>query len=678
MKWHLIAAWVFLLGISLRAEPADSRRFELSDWEKIVTVTDLQVCPSGKTVVVMTKRANIDKKRYDSELLLLDIATGASRSLSANRPGLGSPRWSPSGDRMAFLADDGPQGKEKAQLFVLPMDGGEARRITEAPEGLQQFAWRPDGRAFAFVTADTSPDKERIERGEDGFEVGNDHFLTTAAPTSLHAWLVDAAGGTARRLSSGTWSIPPGLEFQAPSELSWSPDGRRIALVMQDTPHPGDSDRSRIAVLDLDSGKLNPLTGAQLGEGYPSYSPDGSHIAYQAYRDGVFWISENELCVAPSSGGKGRSVSRALEHDFTRFLWMPDSRTLLAGAAEGLLDGLWLVPLEGAARRIDLGELNTGGLGGCQVAVGPKGMIVFAASTSNRAPELYCLETPDAKPRQLTHFNDAINALSFGKVEKFDWQGPDGVKGDGLVYLPPGFTPANKYPLVLEIHGGPNMASTETFDELRLLLASQGYVVFAPNYRGSNHRGHAYQVAVINDAGEGPGRDIMAGLELLKNRGYVDERRIGLSGWSYGGFMTVWLAGHYSGWKAAIAGAPLVDWVDTTYTGDLNIQAFNNFGGLPWKGSFMKAYREQSPISRAQDIRVPTLILADTGDVRVPITQSYQLFQALKANGTEVKFIAYPCAGHWPSDPVRTRDIYRRWIEWMNQHLGTKPLIPGK
>jgi len=194
--------------------------------------------------------------------------------------------------------------------------------------------------------------------------------------------------------------------------------------------------------------------------------------------------------------------------------------------------------------------------------------------------------------------------------------------------------------------------------------------VFQPNYRGSDNLGNAFQHAIFNDAGDGPGKDVVAGIAALKKRGFVDARRLAVCGWSYGGYMTVWLIGHYPDFKAAVAGAPVTDKVDGYDLADFNVLERYSFGGSPWVGRYGEAYRAQSPITCAAGIKTPTLILADTRDARVPTVQAYKLFHALRDNGVVTKFFAYPVAGHFPDDPVRMRDVYRRWIDWIDQYLG--------
>jgi dipeptidyl aminopeptidase/acylaminoacyl peptidase len=273
------------------------------------------------------------------------------------------------------------------------------------------------------------------------------------------------------------------------------------------------------------------------------------------------------------------------------------------------------------------------------------------------------------QPRRLTSFNQEIASRELGRAAELKWKGPGGLQEDGVLVYPPDFKPTHKYPLVLVIHGGPQASSTVAFSPLAQLFAARGYVVFSPNYRGSDNLGNAYERAIFNDAGEGPGRDVMAGIQALERQGFIDSSRIAVSGWSYGGYMTSWLIGHYHIWKAAVSGAAVNDLVHAYALSDFNVIERYSLGGAPWSHKMLQAYREQSPISYAGQIRTPTLIVSDTGDARVPITQSYLMYHALKDNGVPVQFIAYPVPGHFPSDPVRGTDVYRRWVEWIDQHL---------
>ena len=196
-------------------------------------------------------------------------------------------------------------------------------------------------------------------------------------------------------------------------------------------------------------------------------------------------------------------------------------------------------------------------------------------------------------------------------------------------------------------------------------------MVFEPNYRGSNNRGHVFQEAIIRDAAAGPGRDIMAGVAELKRRGLIDDKRVAVSGWSYGGMMTSWLIGNYpDAWKAVVAGAPVTDILDQYTTADSNRARAGQYGPSPFVGDNMASYARQSPIQFAWRARAPTLIMADVGDWRVTIPQAYKLYRALSDNKVPVKFVAYPVAGHSPADPIRARDVWRRWVNWLQPYLG--------
>lgn len=645
---------------------AQARKIELGDFQRIVDVSSPAISPDGKSIVIIVSRVNWDEDRHDSQLVLVHIATGAQRPLTGIRKGLSSPQWSPSGDRLAFLAESGEEKKATAQVFVLPMNGGEAQQVTHAPLGVEQFSWRPDGSFFAFAAPDEPPNKAAIEKHHDFFEVGDNDFLATSAPTPSHMWLISASGGTAKRLTSGPWS----LSNPAETYLSWSSDGKQIAFTRQADPHWGDSDQTVVDILEVDSGQIRQLTKRTSFENLGVFSPDGSKIAYWFPRDGDP-NNENEIFVAPSTGGDGIDITRALDRNIQRAIWMPDGKSLFLGGHDGTRTTLWIQPLDGAARKIDLGDANPAQSIWVDADLGKDGSIAFAGSTPTQPSELYYLASPGTKPKRLTDFNHEIAALDLGRTDTFEWNGPDRFAEDGVVVYPPNFSHDKKHPLVVYIHPGPADASTTADVDFFFtqLMASHGYVVFEPNYRGSDNLGNKYQGAIVNDAGDGPGRDVMAGIAALEKQGFIDESRIGVSGWSYGGYMTSWLIGHYHIWKTAVSGAAVNSIVDSYNLSDQNVQWRFSFGGSPWKKEYAKAYAEQSPITYASAITTPTLILHDTGDPRVPITESYAMYHALKENDVTVKFLAIPVAAHFPDDPVHESDIYHYWLDWLDQYL---------
>lgn len=657
---------------SQTAVPAQKRGIQLEDSSKTVTVSDPQISPDGKSIVIVVSRQNFEEDRNDTELVLVDVATGAQRVLTFGRKQSAFPRWSPSGDRLAFLAvvpytrekkDDTTKREDGPQIFMMPMNGGDAKKITNAPNGVEQFAWRPDGKQIAYVTSDDPPNQKAIDAHNDSFEVGDNDYLATSAPTPSHLWLVNADGGETRRLTSGSWS----LSKSGSSPLSWTPDAKSLVITRQALPHSGDTDLTTLQVLNVETGELRKLTHHEKLESYGIFSADGSQIAYWYPRNGDP-ENVNEIFVASTAGEDGADLTLGIDRNLAGALWMPDGQSLLVSGNDGTEVAMWLQPLKGRARKLPLGDVNPTSGFSVDMTVGPRGEIVFAGSTESHPSELYYKASPNDAPKRLTNFNQEIADLELGKLERFEWQGPDGFREDGILVYPPNFSNNKKYPLVLFVHGGPNTASTTAFDMLPLLIASHGYVVFEPNYRGSDNLGNAYERAIFNDAGDGPGRDVMAGIEAVKKRGFVDESKIAVSGWSYGGYMTTWLIGHYQIWRTAVTGASVTDWNEDYNLSDIGLLFRYGFKGSPWLG-YRDDYMAQSPIASAAQMRTPTLIFSNTGDARVPITESYQLYHALKDNGVPVKFVAYPVPGHFPGDPVRLRDVYRRWLDWLDQYL---------
>ena len=625
-------------------------RFDLDSPGKIVRMADPQLSPDGKSIAIVVSRANFEENRTDAEIVLVDVATRAQRVLTHGRRGLAQPRWSPSGDRLGFLAAvDG-----KPQLFVLPTAGGEAMQVTKAPTGLQQYSFSPDGTQVAYVCFDEAAKKSGVERHNKSFEIANNDFLVTVQPVSSHLRIVPVAGGAARRLTSGAWTLPISFPPSPPAA----------------TPYSGDFNLANVQVVDVASGAMRPLTGRSKNEAQPLISPDGKKVSFWYPKEGDT-KNQNEVQVTSIEGGEGKSVTRGIDRNVQRAIWMPDSESLLVSANDGTGVGLWVQPISGPAKRVDTGKVVATTGFWLDASVNRLGGIAFTGSEANWPIELYYLESGASKPVRLTELNRGIAELELGKSEEVRWVGKDGVKNDGVVTYPPDYVSGKKYPLVLYIHGGPRSASKVAFSNYAQTFAAQGWVVFEPNYRGSDNLGNEYQVGIWNDAGAGPGRDVMAGVEMLKQRGFVDETRIGTCGWSYGGYMTTWLLGNYPNvWKAAVAGASVTDWMDQYNLGDANVRRGSAFGGSPYTDEKrMEAMRVQSPMTFATKIKAPTLIMATTGDFRVPIMQSYRLYHALADNGVKTQFIGYPVYGHSPTDPVHQRDVMRRYVEWLKTHL---------
>ena len=636
------------------------------DLARQVRLSDPQLSPDGRTIAVVETRADLDSDEFRSEIELVDLASGNVRPLTRERHHAGSPRWSPTGAALGFVA---PDADKNGQLFVLPLSGGDALQLTKGKDGISQFAWSPDGASIAYAIVDPKPELKGEDKYRTAFQVGNDDFTISEAVRPTHLWLVPAQGGEAKRLTSGTWSLPSSLPPGPPSSpIVWSKDGKSILIVRQETPSTGDQLRARLQVLDVATGAIRSLTGAATLEGYPKLSPDGASVAYWRNRDAHAWEFQ-DVWLAAFAGGAGHDLSARLEANVFGTWWEPDGKSLIVGGNTATTVGLWRLGVDGSSLRIPLeGVMPVNGYW-LDLDVGARGEIVFVGQTKTDPYELYVIGPGGGAPQALTHENAALADLALARSETVTWRGPGGRTLDGVLTYPAGYTEGRRYPLVLVVHGGPNSASRERFSLLPQLVAAHDWFVFEPNYRGSDNSGNAFYASIYRDAGQGPGEDVMSGVEYLKRRGFIDPSRMAVSGWSYGGFMTTWLAGHYPVWKAAVAGAAVTDWVEMYDLSDGNVTQSQATGASPYVGDGMAVNRRQSPSSAMTKITAPTLVMCNTGDFRVPITQSYGLYRALRDNHVTTEFYAIPSGGHFPGDPVRQMDVYQRWVDWLQRFL---------
>jgi dipeptidyl aminopeptidase/acylaminoacyl peptidase len=660
----VVLALTTTLALCATSPAAD--KIVVRDALKIVRLADPHIDPDGTRIALVETRPDLDADEFRSEIMLVDVASGRIRPLTRERHHANSPRWSPQADRIAFLA---PDAEKMGQVFVMPLDGGDALQLTKARDSVIEFEWSPDGATIAYAVADPKPDLTGEDQHRTAFRVGNDDLTISEAVRPTHLWVIPSAGGDAKRLTRGTWSLPSSLPPGPPSSpLFWSRDGKSIVFVRQESPSTGDQLQSRIQVIDVASGAIRSLTGETRLEGYPKLSPDGTSVAYWRNRDAEPWKFQ-DVWLAPYAGGKGRDVSRRVEANVYGTWWEPDAKSLIVGGNTGTTVGLWRLNLDGSSERIALpGVMPTNGYW-MDLDVGARGEIAFVGQRQNDPYELYWMTRGSSSPQALTHENAALENLALARSETVSWTGPGGRTLAGVLTYPVDYRAGQRYPLVLYVHGGPNSSSRERFNLMPQLLATHGWLVFEPNYRGSDSDGNAFFAAIYQDAGQGPGEDVMSGVEFLKHRGLVDPARMAVTGWSYGGFMTTWLAGHYPVWKAAVAGAPVTDWVEMYDLSDGNVTQIEATGASPYVADGMAINRRQSPSSSMTKIRAPTLIMCDTGDFRVPITQSFGLYRALMDQHVTTEFYAIPTRGHFPGDPIQQMDVFQRWIDWLARFL---------
>ena len=654
-RWWLLAvvALAGLPGLAAAAWP-----FQLDDLQKLVRLSDPQLSPDGKTVAVVATTPDWKADKHDTAIEVVEIASGTRRTWTHDREDVSSPRWSPDATQLAFIAKD-PKSKQ-SQIYVMPVASGDARRITAGKEDVVEFTWSPDSRRVAYITQDPPINEKEIKAHNKVFQVTDGNFLLRKAVAPWHLWVVSADGGKPVRLTEGDYSLQTEQEGATP--LAWSRDGDSIVFTKFPGAYWGPSFRSVIASVQVRGhGEPATLVGEHGASDF-AYAPGGKAFAFLRPRNGD---QNNGNAVYVGGNGATRDATAALARNVNAYAWLPDGKSLLLQGEFGTRSLLWEQPLHGVSRVLDLGDV----LPGNDLSVAKNGGIAFIGSTATHPDELYVMASVHAKPRRLTDVNAFVDNLALGRSEAIQWTGPGGFDEDGVLTWPVGYHAGRKYPLVLVIHGGPEAASTVRFSPLPQLLAAAGFMVFQPNYRGSTNLGDAYQHAIFRDTGDGPGKDVMAGLAAVERLGMVDEDRIGVSGWSYGGYMTTWLTGHYDVWKAAASGATLTDWVmDYTIAyyqmGDLYF-----FGGSPWSAGYGDIWRSQSPIMYAHNVKAPTLIMGDVGDPNVPLVNSYEWYHALRDNGVTVEFWAYPADTHFPGDIVQQTDVYRRWVGWMKKHL---------
>lgn len=630
--------------------------FSLGDLARVATIPSFAIAPDARRVAYVVETADLPHNAYVDTLHLLDRTSQADVALHSHHRSYDGTAFSPDGTRLGYLADD---RRGTTQVYAYDLRSGRERALTAGDQDVEEFAWRPDGRAIAFLRRDArvAPTGEAAFR--DGFEVGDEAYLSTAVPRPVRLWTVPVAGGPPVRRTSGTWSV-------ADTVPAWTPDGRTICYLHAPDAVRASQSRSFVECRDLASGRARSLVPGGTHQDEPRISPDGTRVAYLAPHDGDP-ANATDAFVAPFAGGAPRDSTGALDRHVSALAWAPEG-ALVVKVYDRTEGPLYRITTAGEAVRLPLGPVaNASGL--CAAAIARDGTTVFAGTEAARPEELYLL-APGAKgPLRLTDVNRVVASRRLGAVERFSWDGPDGRRLYGVLTLPPGYDRHRAYPLAMRIHGGPTETSLAAFEPFYQYAAARGYVVFAPNYRGSSDMGSAFERAIFDDASAGPGEDVISGVRALVARGIVDRRRLGVSGWSYGGQMTSWMISHYPDFAAAVTGAGVHDLVvDYAIADDIDADR-DAFDASPFSDDALARWRAQSPMTYFKDIRTPTLILGNVYDVRVPIVESYELFHALRDDGVPVRFVAYPTTGHLPQGPVRTADAYRRWLDWFDRYL---------
>ena len=434
------------------------------------------------------------------------------------------------------------------------------------------------------------------------------------------------------------------------------------------TANATDINKAVVELVDVKTHASKAITPQLLLGGTLAFSPDG-HIAYLSPRDDTR-VNEFEAHVVTTMGTADTVWMQSVDREISGLRWMPDG-SMLAGGLDHTHSALWLQAPDGQAAQLALGDVGpVCERGFCDVSVSASGSIAFAGAGPDRPTDVYVMTTTGSVPRRITHYSDEIASLDFGGNEMLEWDGPDGFRENGVVTYPPGFSRDKRYPLVVLLHGSISAYTRAMFWSWPTpeLIAAHGYVVFAPNFRGSDNTGNAYQSAVFNDSVVGPSRDIMAGVKYIEGLGFIDTSREAVCGWSYGGLLTSWLITQYHHWRAAVSGAAINNWLERYADGN-GTEARYFFGGSPYVDDHMKDFVAQSPITFARNITTPTLIWSTTDDPVVPKVQSFAMYRVLKDNGVPVRFVLYPSSTHGPRDALQAADLTELWVGWLDKYM---------
>jgi dipeptidyl aminopeptidase/acylaminoacyl peptidase len=641
-----------------------------------VSVREPQISPDGKRVAYVRGVGDFTADVEKTELVLVDLASGSRTVLTRDRDDVSSPTWSPDGTRIAFLA--APAKGEMPEIYVLSLAGGDAMRVTRARGAISGLAWHPNGLVLAYLLREPapgaapspsaapaaspvparspSPGPSATPKGYvPAFTVTDEHYLTRAPSRPDHLWVIDPDGEHPHQITRGAASQS--------GRIGWLRDGKSIVVSEQPDAIFAHLTQQRSVVVDVPSGAERPLRAGGL-DGGGVLSPDGTRVALAVSRHGSVYL-HHDVMIRRVTDGTDVASGVALDRNPHWYDWR-DDRTVLVGAADGVRSYVWRLPLDGSPpARIDLGEVDFGS----DATVARDGTIAFVGQMPDRPGEIYVLRK-GGKPTRITDENAWASGYLMGRSERVDWTS-DGLAVNGVLTYPFGYLAGKQYPMVLVIHGGPVATSTRDFSSLSQLLAAHGYLVLQPNYRGSDNGGDAFLQAIVGPVTSGPGRDNVAGVEAVKKLGIVDPARIGVSGWSGGGLQTSWLIGHETFWRAALSGAAVNDWFEQATLADINEEFASVFlgGATPWTADGRAKYRAESPITFAANVKTPTMILTDSSDQRVPISQSFAFYRALQGHGVPVTFMELPRAGHNPSDPVGRETRLRIWTEWFDKWM---------
>ena len=644
---------IFVLAAALSAQekPASEKSTALTPEASLNlrSLSDLQFSPDGSRLafVVAEPPKGEDRPRH---IWLFDKNTNGVRQFTFSPKAESSPRWSPDGKQLAFLSN---REEDQQQIFLMRVDGGEASVLTKGKRSIQGFEWSPDGKQIAFLApnAKTEAEEKKEKDKDDAHVVDKDEKRN-------RVWLLNVRTGETRALTPSHW-----LAY----ELAWSASGDR--LILNATEHPGsDREEHRIYSLQISDGTTKLLASAISGHvEHLRVSPDGKTIGYIGV--GVSGPQPNDILLLPINGGAPRNVTGAsLDRPISQFEWLKDG-ALLAVYADGFHNKFVLFTADGFRKDpVTAITTNPGTFG-----VSGSGDVAFPGQTATTPEELriWDQKTP---PRQVTHLNSAWKEFALNSPEFYKYKSFDGLEIEGAVLKPAGYDGKSKLPLIALIHGGPTGNWEDVIEPWGQLLAARGYAVFYPNIRGSTGYGEKFVEMNRGDWGGGDFKDVMWGIKDLEDRGIADPNRLGIGGWSYGGYMAEWAITQTPRFKAAVSGAGLANLISEFGTeSDPSYDEW--FYGVPYEKP--EGFLNSSPFLYLKNAKTPILILQGEADTVDPLGQSQELYRGLKRYGVETELVVYPREPHGIHEEKHLLDRLNRILAWYDKHL-KEPAPPSK
>ena len=646
---------------------------------KVKRVGPVRVSPDGRRAafVVATAVMEGEKSEWVSQIHLGRSDGSGSLELTAGEKSATAPAWSPDGKWVAFVSARGKAGKDgkdpRPNLWRIRADGGEAEALTDEKGGVAEPRWSPDGSRIAFLLTDPKTDDEEQAEKEK-----RDARVVDEAPKRIRLCVVpaekDASGKRpVKVLTPGETSVG---NVGEPGRFDWSPNGRSIVFAHQPTPYADDWPRTDVSIVDVETAAVRVLASSGASESDPRFSPDGRSVALVVSDDPPSWAFAARIAVVPSEGGAPRALAPTADERPDLLGWSADGRRVIFTETRGTVNRVSAAPVDGGAI-VDLTPADTmvdqAALDASRTRIG------FTSQAPDRAPEAWVSVLAPFAPVRVSRAQE-LPAAALPRTEVVSWTSTDGKPIEGLLTYPAGYAPGARVPLLVVIHGGPAGVFIRTFIGAVspypvAVFASRGYAVLRCNVRGSSGYGRAFRHANEKDWGGGDYQDILSGVDALIDKGVADPDRLGVMGWSYGGYMTSWIITQTQRFKAASVGAGVTNLMSFSGTADIPSFIPDYFGGEFWDD--LEPWRKRSAMFHVKGVKTPTLIQHGEADVRVPISQGYELYNALKRQGVPTRMVVYPRQPHGIQEPRLQQDAMNRNLEWFDRWVMGKPGAPA-